>query len=342
MRGVAALAVVTMHFFGVASYFTSDVTWNVISKFGTAYGHAGVDLFFTISGTIMYMIAKNTDANNVVASYKFVVHRVMRIYPLFWITFAINQLFVNPTTYDVRSLGAVLSLYAYPDGFPISWTLPYEVRFYLVVGIGLLVAHRHLDLVFIVFGLGQLIASVASNYGFIPANNFTYVLMTEFTMGLAVGALITRNVALNPPLLLRIGLVWLIASCAMVYLKFDLITPYRHLLYGLPSAIILYSIVMLERAGMLKIPALMVKIGNGSYSIYLWHMIVQYFVIKRLGIGHHHFEVGMLFFIEAAVITGVISACSFFLIERPSIRLGRLITRTRRARVAPKELTVAA
>src|SRR4051794_23602479 len=76
LRGIAAMAVAIYHVqLGVTYY--SEVPTGTTSRFGAA----GVDLFFVISGFIMFYIA----AEKQPAPSKFLTARLLRVIPLYWL-----------------------------------------------------------------------------------------------------------------------------------------------------------------------------------------------------------------------------------------------------------------
>ena len=58
LRAVAVLLVLSMHVASAAWLLSRNALWAEFSKIGQSYGHAGVDLFFVISGTIMYILTR--------------------------------------------------------------------------------------------------------------------------------------------------------------------------------------------------------------------------------------------------------------------------------------------
>jgi peptidoglycan/LPS O-acetylase OafA/YrhL len=96
-------------------------------------------------------------------------------------------------------------------------------------------------------------------------------------------------------------------------------------LFGVPGAILLYGIVSLEMAGEVKTPRFMSFIGDLSYSLYLWHMVVlnlfllwwPFPVITATQITG--------FLSAAVVVIMLVSVASFYIIEMPSNYLGRVI-----------------
>ena len=217
-----------------------------------------------------------------------------------------------------------LVLYAAPDQSPVSWTLPFEIRFYLVVGALLLCARRFLDRAFIAWGVVQIAIYGLTVTGVIAQPYFGSTLMVEFSLGLAVGALITRRIVIAPVALAALSLLWIFGSCIAAYaVGMALIDGYRHLLYGLPFAVLLYAVVTLENLGRIRVPKLFRRLGDMSYSIYLWHYPVWEFIFGRTTLGSHKFAFGLRYAFKVVVISLLASAASYWLIEKPSIALGR-------------------
>jgi len=76
LRGIAALAVCLFHY----TYSFPRVTGRALDvNFVASAGHYGVDLFFIISGFVIFMtLEKNRSV------YDFIDARIARIYPAFW------------------------------------------------------------------------------------------------------------------------------------------------------------------------------------------------------------------------------------------------------------------
>ena len=131
LRGIAALLVVLFHFtsqydklFGYVSPPAVSVPW----------GHYGVNLFFTISGFVIFMTLHRAQR-----PMDFVVSRFSRLFPAFWVavglTFALTHLFnlpgktVDPST-AVLNLTMIHGLFKIPHVDEVYWTLEIELIFY--------------------------------------------------------------------------------------------------------------------------------------------------------------------------------------------------------------------
>jgi peptidoglycan/LPS O-acetylase OafA/YrhL len=134
LRGIAALAVVLFHF------TISGENVHSVLRFGSA----GVDLFFIISGFVIYM---TLDKSPTVAH--FVVSRVSRLFPAYWmgVIFSFVIILWHQKSSSVplpalenpfKTLAANLSMIQYYLGVadiePPYWTMIVELLFYVFMG----------------------------------------------------------------------------------------------------------------------------------------------------------------------------------------------------------------
>jgi exopolysaccharide production protein ExoZ len=92
----------------------------------------------------------------------------------------------------------------------------------------------------------------------------------------------------------------------------------RALRWGLPAALIVAGAVFAERARPFKPAALPSFLGDASYSIYLWHVVVGVLttgVVLRIGIPAALQPVTIL------VLTLAFSAVLYLIVEKPLIGL---------------------
>lgn len=135
LRGIAALAVVFYHYtsrFG--EKFHSSVITNKISF---TYGHFGVELFFIISGFVIFMTV-----NQNMKPLSFISKRVIRLFPVFWISMLFTTLMVMLFDIDelkVNSYEFIVNIFMIPSLFDIKavdgvyWTLKVEWFFYFSI-----------------------------------------------------------------------------------------------------------------------------------------------------------------------------------------------------------------
>ncbi len=131
LRGLAALSVVLFHYTTRydALYGHTAAPW-----FSVPWGHVGVNLFFMISGFVIFMTLERTPR-----PMDFVVSRFSRLYPAYWgallLTFGLTHLLGLPgKTVGWEALLVNLSMVqgmfgvAHVDG--VYWTLEVELLFY--------------------------------------------------------------------------------------------------------------------------------------------------------------------------------------------------------------------
>ena len=266
LRAVAALLVVFHHVRNPGNGLFNPIGhWN--------FGQAGVDMFFLISGYIMYAVARQE------RPVRFLQRRIVRIVPLYWIAtlflyFQVSVGFpgVLPTLQQL--LKSLLFIPQFHSQHPTEiwpflvpgWTLQFEIYFYAIFTIGL--AFRRL--LPIVLSIGS-VAIILGQVGMDHQKNavfaaYTSPIITEFFQGMLI-ALVHQRRSLAPYwLALPIGIGALVL--------FGNLDAPRLLIWGLPSTLIMIGCLALEDGN--KLPPLPVfsQLGDASYSIYLSHVFV--------------------------------------------------------------------
>lgn len=273
LRAAAALMVVFFHAEGmVAEYF--NVGW-------PSFGAAGVDIFFVISGFIMWI----TTAPERTTPSSFVVNRVVRIVPLYWLATLLlygGWLIFRDSTQWPPVSNLLQSLFFIPfisartaNIQPLliaGWTLNYEMFFYAVFACAFLVARRY-RLLFIGVVLGSL---VASRYLVVPSRGITMTytspLLIEFIVGCLLGFRYERDAlpgfAIAAVLLVTGSVLLLISGM----LPASSIGGGRFVRWGLPAFLVVVGALSLEP--LLTEWRLPMLLGNASYSIYITHSVV--------------------------------------------------------------------
>ena len=249
LRALAALMVVAHHIFST----------NLVDYDGkTGWLAGGVDIFFVISGFIMVQSTGGRDY----APAQFYIRRIIRIVPIYWI--ATLAVMCN-TQWDWLSAFKSFLFIPFVDSqtqtlMPIlqpGWTLNYEMFFYLIFGMSLLLQEK----VRIFAVAACLVMLVLVGVVFQPAEVsgfYTHPILLEFLFGMFIAHFgIRLPFSLAPFALLAIPLFWDVVE-------------FRALTLGLPAAIIVASLLSVER----QIPKLpfLIRMGDASYSIYLFHL----------------------------------------------------------------------
>jgi exopolysaccharide production protein ExoZ len=286
-------------------------------------GAAGVDVFFVISGVIIWRMASGPEAAPAVFAWR----RLTRVAPAYWLaTLAVAaaavawRAWLPGITVDARRLALSLAFIPHHDAhgqvFPLlppGWTLDYEAAFYLIVALALF-APRGARFGLIVAALG-----VVSFAGLIDAPLYELganPLMLEF----AAGAWIAwRGVRLAP----RGGTVLVLAAVALLGaetalgLKSDLFRP---LLFGLPATLIVAGALAVEPVIARTAPRALIALGDASYAIYLCHFPAVGLVARLMG------TTPGWAFVAAATAASIGAGLAFHrLAERPLIAAARAI-----------------
>lgn len=309
LRAFAALAVVFFHA-------------GERSGHAVAIGAAGVDVFFVISGFIMWGIV----ARRPVSPGRFLAERLRRIVPVYWLatgTMVAGGLLGLFPNLVLTAQHLLASLFFVPFPSPSSgeiwpllvqgWTLNYELFFYVVFAACLLLpARMRLAAVAAVFlGLVALGLTVTSDNPLFVT--YTRPIILEFVAGMLIGRLWLAGRVGGKVL----GLVLVGASVAGFALIGILRLPFDEWTCGPLAAALVYGTLALEREGgmpHLRLPALL---GDASYSVYLWHTFAISVVAKAgmvLGLAP-----ALVF--AASVLAGILAGLAGYrLIERPLLR----------------------
>ena len=283
LRGFAALAVVVHHTGGyVKRYFEPTLLFE--DKF--SIGFAGVDLFFVISGFIIHFTSKNY-LNNPSKLKEYLKKRFIRVYPIYWIIttilFISSWLIVEILDKNIFSIGYPNTLIAYIQTYlllplhfainPVTWTLSYEIFFYLCFAI-LIISKR-------LWIIPALILAVSFYNIFInipeivevKLNYFNFIFSGynfEFMFGFLIYPLHEKIKLSN-----IISVILLIISISIIALFGYDIGDYdsykRVLTFGLPSGLILLSLLNLENNNAISFPKITLTLGDASYALYLIH-----------------------------------------------------------------------
>ena len=283
-RFLAALLVV-LHHLGAAmassKYFRAPL-------FAVPFvaGDAGVEFFFVLSGFIITWVHFNELGRSTLV-LRYLRKRVVRIYPTYWIIFAIVYLLAqaSPTLrstipHDYTTLLKSLALVPQDPsvsggtGAPVlivAWSLQYEICFYALMAI--FIVSRPLGIlvsVSLLVNLGMCRAGACS----FPRSFFSNNLILLFGLGALIACFSRRSIRIKRP-----AIVALCAAAAfLLYGVFEAVVGTealpvdRRLVYGLLSGALIFALVHAEAGGQLRINnRWMSLLGDSSYSLYLIH-----------------------------------------------------------------------
>lgn len=323
LRFVAALLVLITH----ATFYTStrldpDVTvWNA--------GTVGVDLFFVISGFVM-MITSAPFIGAEGGWRYFAMRRIVRIVPMYWLatSLKIMMLLVLPgvalraaleprhVAFSYLFLPSVNEVGAVEPVLGVGWTLTYEMFFYAVFTIALLV--RVHPLLFV----GSVMIALAIWGQFGPAGTSPWAIYLEpvilyFVAGMVIAVLTKRGAW---PLILAVFLTCLGLAAVLVVMEaaeWYRGSPFRFVVVIGVVAAAVRAEPWLRRV----MPRGVLFLGDASYSIYLFHPLLAPMVPLALAVVG--FQNSWLSVIGAIVWALISTSVIYVLVEKKVIRLGR-------------------
>ncbi|MDA7802561.1 acyltransferase [Gammaproteobacteria bacterium] len=319
LRGMAAIFVLVYHASLKTAYFDEHHT---LSSF--KIGAAGVDLFFIISGFIMFYIASQRKLK----PYEFIRARIVRIIPLYWFLSlaALGVYFISPQLVNSSggSTDILSSFLLWPTGNKYlinnGWTLTYEFFFYLIFSMFLAQTFKKklLSITFIfisLVGAGKILAIDYPAFIF-----FTSPILLEFILGGILFFIFKNNflgrfwsflfISVGIGLLLYQNFIGLPTSCLG-----------RFLYYGVPLFFISIGTLQLEdmfASSRLYLQKLFLMLGNISYSLYLVHpfSLVIVFKISQIMLPGINADIFLLTAVSFSIFS---SYLVYLLIEKPLI-----------------------
>jgi peptidoglycan/LPS O-acetylase OafA/YrhL len=332
LRAIAAWLVVWDHLAnifpqgqGLAFAPAEWVRRNVTGPLGIIqdFGWFGVALFFLISGFII------SDRARVEGVFKFVIRRVLRIYPMLAVPIALSCLLVvAKDQVTVRNLLLNLTLANYlivPQVVlvGVAWTLIIEVVFYALTAATQFARgspHR------IAFNLAVVLLTIWQRGAFGPSFGL-FATVASYLPILVMGQTIYWWLA-KGRLSAFWGLAYLAAAWGIFLLGLRAIQP--GFLPVTNSYVISLAYALLLFVAMLRMPLpelrLVRFLSDTSYSIYLLHGIVGWVVFLAL-VKRTPLPLAILL---AAAASLAAAFATYRLVERPTQRLGRYLTRDRK------------
>jgi exopolysaccharide production protein ExoZ len=267
LRAAAALSVALFH----------AAQW---SHLDFAVGAAGVDVFFVISGFVLWTACEARPSGPAA----FLKGRAARILPLYWTVtlVAAGAALLAPKALPIvlpEARHLVLSLLLVPHTdpaggpfplLPTGWTLTYEAFFYGVMAVALAAPKdRRLQV-----ASGLLLAASLLGFGYhgwytLLANP----MLLQFLAGIALARLwargrLQRLPRICGPLMVAAGLA-VLAVCQASGLRDDFLRPF---VWGPPAALIVSGALKLQADGRIGagwLTRALVAEGDASYSLYL-------------------------------------------------------------------------
>lgn len=304
LRGAAALAVILYH---LAPHFLNTKHWTQnLHAFFVQFGYAGVDVFFVISGYVIWISTHGSKkkTNTGLFAYK----RAARIYLGYWpyllLTAAVVWYFAPEKFNTVNLWGSVfLTELTIPHLLlQVAWTLSFELYFYLIFTVCLMFTIINCKRLLIAFAALIILIQaygvfVMDVYGMenLPTASplFTFFFSPfclQFLAGVAIAIYFEKYRLRHLKVSLLLCLIAFIFT--LWYQKYMLIEGHylsmgyyaiiRVLLFGTVAVLLVSSMVEIEKRGKQLWPKLADSLGDASYSLYLSHIPIL-FIFGQLG-----------------------------------------------------------
>jgi exopolysaccharide production protein ExoZ len=294
LRGIASLLVVFFHTtVNDTALLDKDFCFGFFS-----FGKAGVDIFFVLSGFIITytsLQALKTSGKPI----PFLRRRFIRIFPAYWIVITIFLViqslfssFYNSGTYNYSITNILTTYFLLPGHLMVngvSWTLSYELFFYMLFSVAFIIPSKKLVFILgLVYAIVIIVLAII-NYPVNPQNTWTmffiFPMNTEFLMGV-IAALIIPKIPSGISTALIISGSLLFLAGALLYNNHYYVVQNefnRVITFGIPSFLIITGVVKFELGYKIKVHNFLLALGEASYSLYLIHLPLVVAAIKLIG-----------------------------------------------------------
>ena len=205
-----------------------------------------------------------------------------------------------------------------------GWTLNYEMVFYLVFAVALLLPRR-----LMIPLIGSLFATAVAAgfiFDFDSAVGLFYTesLIMEFVAGMMLGHLWLHG-RLKMPTLSALSVIP-VAFMALIALSPFEAPQTRLLVWGVPAILIVTASLSLDLRGQFISNGFLKLMGDASYSIYLTHILtlgVLRTVWSRLGLVERELDSALVYLAASIAVSTLVGIAVYYLVEVPLLRFFR-------------------
>lgn len=333
LRGFAAMLVVFHH--SILQLPPLRAAYEYID-----FGQAGVDIFFVISGFVIYVSTYGRSMSPV----DFLRRRIARVAPLYWLAtilvvalaLAAPRLFATTLVTPQNVATSLLFIPAYSEAFPDriwpllvpGWSLNFEMFFYVLFALTMLApATLRVRLIGGTIAILVTLGFILSPRSAIPAT-YTNPHMLEFLIGVILGGFWSR--ARSGPC---IPDAWWSIGMLPLGVTLLLVSPIQPLpghsgigQWALPAALIVWGALGLERRLRGRPMPTLQALGDASYSLYLSHLFTLgalRVVWSKAGIPIDNPLWAILWFASALIACTIASLAVYRFVEIPITSLAR-------------------
>ncbi len=305
-------------------------------------GWIGVDLFFVLSGFLVSgLLFKESIRYGKINLTRFFIRRGLKIYPSYYALIGVSTFFYWVFGFEV-SLKHILSDALFIQNYTTfclwdhTWSLAVEEHFYL--GLGLLIlwfgSRGKMNRIPFVFGFLAIACFIFRFFSPPPVQNWlpspallqTHMRLDGLFFGVFLSYLYHYHGATLERWMRAFRLGWLLAACGLIAPA--LIFPVENrwmLTIGLTLLYLGFGILLMifvhGKSPEGKAAQMIARIGEDSYSIYIWHLFFKLFgilMIQKIP-GFETLSPGAEFILYMLGSLGM-GKCSAWLIEQPLLR----------------------
>jgi exopolysaccharide production protein ExoZ len=306
LRGFAAALVVVDH--SIAASWPENLNTKYL---GWCCGDLGVGIFFVISGFIMVHVSE-PEFGRPGAAWRFIARRLERIVPLYWLATALSAVLLFLHRGVSIGFGAKVSMivmsalfipYRGLDGLyrpvhDVGWTLNYEMLFYALFAASLFCSSRRAALTVSMGALALLFLSGAASEGAdwtYDAQSLwafvSYPIIGLFLVGMLLRVVVgvarpVRSIANSAAIMSLVPLL-VVAIFGLEIRTYPVSAGWR-LFAWTTCAVCVCGAVWLEKARSSSRARFFERLGDASYSTYLFHPFVlslMPFLASRVWLG---------------------------------------------------------
>ena len=307
LRGLAALCVVLFHY---TTHFNNKFGHQDTLLFDMPLGYYGVQLFFIISGFVIYMTLQNT-----MRPLDFIVSRASRLFPTYWMAVALTFTALSFVDLPGRSisgfdalinLSMIQMLFGIRNVDAVYWTLIYELAFYFIMFTVYVTGYiKKINILCTIWLFIQTTIILSELNGLYFPFKIKFIILFEYC-GLFIAGMQFYQVKIrNSSYINHLILLWCVTNVFLM----------NGVLAGL-IILLFFSIFYLFCFDKLKfiVRKPLIFLGVISYSLYLIHLYIGWMFIRyftSLGVNSN---ISVLLTIT---ITIAIAAAMTFFVEKP-------------------------
>lgn len=322
LRALAAVLVMCFHFKEYINKSFAGVGDRLFLN-----GDIGVDLFFLISGFIIYFITRQ-DNNGLSSAKIFFIKRFCRVFPPYfvitllvagnsidsWIDTGKSLLFIPLDTLRPAPWFGVAKLF-------VGWTLNYEFIFYTLFTLCMLFREKKVIYLAVFILLAITIPAWLNNTGISPSNNYHYPgylatitnsLMIEFLVGCFTAYLVINHKIKYSKTVSFALIVFSFALFFTVILTHS--SAIGNIGYIVACFMLLFTLTNHESFYSFKAPKCVLATGKISFSLYLVHYRAKSLLRKVVDFNGAY--AGITMFFLAVILSFILAVISYYLLEK--------------------------